>query len=348
MKMIYIHKNDSTVFANQDKFLVFNIKTDLDLTGWKAEFCLCNVKKKFDNITSKSFEVILSAKDTSKMYCGKPFGEVRLIDNKDNVKTVVNNIPFCITKDIIKNESQTVDLDIPESEEISISFSVFGGNGSSNYEVLDNKPSINGIELIGEKSLDDLGIQPKGDYALKSDIPDIPDVDLTNLATKDELEEGLETKQPKGDYALSSDIPDVSNLATKDEIPTYIAGENITIENGVISSAGGSVDLTGYIKNKEAMSGSIVIGNTSTAGNAIVVGTNLRATGRYSIAMGDDCTLSNTSGISVGKSNYLNGTSNIAIGSGITTNGGNSIAIGRGECKSTGGNSISIGTRAQA
>lgn len=45
-----------------------------------------------------------------------------------------------------------------------------------------------------------------------------PDIDLSNLATKDELQQGLETKQPKGNYASPNDIPDISNLATKDEL----------------------------------------------------------------------------------------------------------------------------------
>ena len=46
-----------------------------------------------------------------------------------------------------------------------------GGGGSSDYPDLNNKPSINNVELVGNKSLNDLGIQPKGNYALESDIP---------------------------------------------------------------------------------------------------------------------------------------------------------------------------------
>lgn len=64
--------------------------------------------------------------------------------------------------------------------------------------------------------------------------------DISNLATKTELTEGLATKQPTGNYALKSDIPDVSNFASKDELnskqDTLTAGENIAIENNVISA----------------------------------------------------------------------------------------------------------------
>lgn len=36
-----------------------------------------------------------------------------------------------------------------------------GGGGTTNYNVLSNKPQVNSVELVGDKSLDDLGIQKK-------------------------------------------------------------------------------------------------------------------------------------------------------------------------------------------
>ena len=54
-----------------------------------------------------------------------------------------------------------------------------GSGGTSNYNVLTNKPKINNVELNGNKSLNDLGIQPAGNYALESDIP-TKTSDLTN------------------------------------------------------------------------------------------------------------------------------------------------------------------------
>lgn len=44
--------------------------------------------------------------------------------------------------------------------------------GTKKYDELENKPQINNIELIGNKSLDELGIQEEGDY---------PDTRVTNL-----------------------------------------------------------------------------------------------------------------------------------------------------------------------
>ena len=76
---------------------------------------------------------------------------------------------------------------------------------------------------------EEVGAQPKGNYALKSEIPSVPvqsvngktgavqlsasDVGAASKAEverlSEEIAEQLEGKQPKGDYALKSDIPSV-------------------------------------------------------------------------------------------------------------------------------------------
>ena len=48
-----------------------------------------------------------------------------------------------------------------------------GGGGTSNYNALTNKPKINNVELNGNKTSSDLGLQPAGNYALESEIPDV-------------------------------------------------------------------------------------------------------------------------------------------------------------------------------
>ena len=54
--------------------------------------------------------------------------------------------------------------------------------GNTDYTDLSNKPQINNVELSGNKTLLELGIQPAGEYALKNEIPD-----TSQLATKTEL-----------------------------------------------------------------------------------------------------------------------------------------------------------------
>ena len=61
-----------------------------------------------------------------------------------------------------------------------------GSTGTTDYTQLENKPQINSVELTGNKTLDDLGIQAKGDY------------------------------QPVGDYATTADIPTKTSELTND------------------------------------------------------------------------------------------------------------------------------------
>lgn len=80
-----------------------------------------------------------------------------------------------------------------------------GGKGTDDYNELTNKPSINDITLEGNKTLDDLNIQTKGDYALKSEIPDISE--LSAEVDSNTREIGfLDTRVTKLEEAPSGDF----------------------------------------------------------------------------------------------------------------------------------------------
>lgn len=66
-----------------------------------------------------------------------------------------------------------------EGSTLTINSTGGGSGGTSDYTDLTNKPKINNVELKGNKSLNDLGIQPEGNYALESEIP-TKTSDLTN------------------------------------------------------------------------------------------------------------------------------------------------------------------------
>lgn len=79
-----------------------------------------------------------------------------------------------------------------------------GGGETTDYIDLLNKPKINNVELNDNKTLDELGIQPKGTY-----LTSVPSVYKTK-AENDAL------YQPIGDYAESSDIPTKTSQLTND------------------------------------------------------------------------------------------------------------------------------------
>jgi hypothetical protein len=195
MKPILIHKSDSTIFANVNKFLTFNLETDLDLTGWQAKFILGWVEKTIDDISSKSFEIILDSQDTKQLRLGKQYGTIILTDSNGNIKTVTNTIPFEVTTAVVENEYQEIDLTIPESSGVDIKLKVGA----------ETVTSVNGMTGDVNLTAQDVGALPVDTY-----IPSIDGLatkeELTPLATKQELQQGLDTKQPVGEYL--TEIPE--------------------------------------------------------------------------------------------------------------------------------------------
>lgn len=148
---IYIHRGDSTIFADSKKFLTFYIETGLNLTGWTAKFVLGCITKEITDISSKTFDVVLTAKDTNQLKYGDWHGAIVLTDNEGNIKTVANNILFTVTRDVVENESQIIDLTIPQTSGVDIKLRVGSSGGAVS--------SVNGMT---------------GDVVI--DIPEMPDL----------------------------------------------------------------------------------------------------------------------------------------------------------------------------
>lgn len=124
------------------------------------------------------------------------------------------------------------------------------GEGTSNYNDLENKPKINNVVLEGNLSLEELGIIIPDlknyvtedalntallEYAKKSDIPSIEGL-LSEVKAQ-------ELYQPKGNYALKSDIPDTSGLASKDELNEAISNQKFKTINGQEITGEGNIEI---------------------------------------------------------------------------------------------------------
>ena len=96
------------------------------------------------------------------------------------------------------------------------------GKGTSNYEELTNKPTINNVELIGNKTTSDLGIV----------IPEIPtnvsafNNDAGYLTQHQDISGKLDTSKVKSAYSTTSgDVYDVSYInSTIGDIETLLGG----------------------------------------------------------------------------------------------------------------------------
>lgn len=146
----------------------------------------------------------------------------------------------------------TANFSIEDDKPITATFKVFnetsGTGGTTDYNKLENKPLINNVTLENNISLEQLGIQPIGNYATKTELEnglatkqdvgvyltqetdpiymaDKPNIalkselpDTSNFVTNDDFQGQLNTKQPKGDYAFRSELPNLSNYATKTDL----------------------------------------------------------------------------------------------------------------------------------
>lgn len=75
-----------------------------------------------------------------------------------------------ISLDIAKNKN--ISLGLPQSTGIDLSVGS-GSGGTSNYEMLNNKPRINGVELVGNKSSEDILVQALMSEVTPQDIDKI-------------------------------------------------------------------------------------------------------------------------------------------------------------------------------
>lgn len=113
------------------------------------------------------------------------------------------------------------------------------GAGTTDYTELTNKPQIGGVELTGNKTLTDLGIQPAGDYLVETDLADyaktsdiptdyLTEADLTGYATTADLEGYVETGDLAG-YAQTSSLSAVATSGSYNDLtnkPTIITSYN--------------------------------------------------------------------------------------------------------------------------
>lgn len=112
--------------------------------------------------------------------------------------------------------------------------------GETNYNKLDNLPSINSIILTGNKTLEELGIQAAGDYAIKDEIIK----DASNINYEDNYGYGGKNVQDALDMAFATldDTPNYSylnnyvsyNTQSKTATQQNQARKNIGIPNSCV------------------------------------------------------------------------------------------------------------------
>jgi len=102
-----------------------------------------------------------------------------------------------------------------EGNTLTINSTGGGSGGTSNYNALTNKPKINNVELNGNKSLNDLGIQPVGNYLTEETDPTVPN------HVKNITQANIISWNNKSDF--SGNYNDLTNKPTIPVVPTNVS-----------------------------------------------------------------------------------------------------------------------------
>lgn len=174
--MIYVYKGDDTIFGGVQKIAI-DLRGVTMPEGYIIEAHLCGEVVAEVSMPTQTIAVVLSAEQTAKMACGLHYIRLVAYDTAGKRETFAS-IPLNVTTDASKTSgdyivpSITAGLNPASKTALGVvrigdgievgpdgTISVKGGGGgTSDYNDLENKPKIGGVELAGDKSADDLGL----------------------------------------------------------------------------------------------------------------------------------------------------------------------------------------------
>lgn len=140
------------------------------------------------------------------------------------------------------------------------------------YDSLQNKPQINNIELTGNKSLEDLGIQAAGDYATSEDVASavagkadksttLAGYGITDAYTKTEIDGKLgSVYKYKGSVANEAALPQDSQTIG-DVYNVEDTGANYAWNGTSWDKLSETIDLSSYATKEDLKAGSIAYTN---------------------------------------------------------------------------------------
>ena len=177
---------------------------------------------------------------------------VILVENQgdDGMKTVDHSKAF----KLVARSCETGGSSCSNIEVITVrldsTIQVGASSQTTDYNALENKPRINNIVLSGNKTLEDLNIQPKGDYVLRDELPEgggNAEVDLSGYLKEEDVNillQGYQLKE-EGKGLSTNDFTDkllerLNSLENYND--TSIIERLITLETWKAYLTGSSAD----------------------------------------------------------------------------------------------------------
>ena len=176
---------------------------------------------------------ILADIKNDNFYIQNGFNVIRIPYFVQMSSIVIKNL-FNVDIDI-KSDDENVYVEITKRDGTKKDAVVSGGGtgGTTDYKALINKPKINNVVLDENKTLDDLGIQPKGNYLEKENDPTVP------LHVKNIKETDINSWDNKSEF--SGSYNDLNN------VPTNIAKTNQNNNFSTSQTINGTLTINGNI-----------------------------------------------------------------------------------------------------
>lgn len=165
-------------------------------------------------------------------------------------------------------------------------FEELGFEGTKDYEVLENKPCIEGVELSGNKTLEELGIASKEELdktVFKVDtIIEKADLGIKETAIGEEIHLTDSADGKAVEYALYGKATQDGTPSPENPVDIVVAGESYNLFKNTATSQ--TISGVTYTVNEE--DGSVKANGTATADTILVMGKTLLDEGEYIVKGG--------------------------------------------------------------
>lgn len=208
----------------------------------------------------------------------------------------LNEIDNIDIKSVKENGVATITITNKKGEEEI--FNLYDAEGAiTNYEMLEKKPSINGVELVGNKTLEELNIQEKGDYLTseidplfsKSPSASITNQDIANWNNKSEFSgnyddlNGKPTIPTKTSELINDSgyINEHQDITGKQDV--LVSGETIKTINNQSLLGSGNITITSEsgTTDYDALDNRPSVNNVVLSGNKTLDELGIQAKGNY-------------------------------------------------------------------
>ncbi len=154
--MVTLYRGDDTTFKGVRRLRV-TVSSKTSLAGCSATFELCGVVKHIPDVSTGSFYLPLTGEDTARMPVGVHTATLRVYDEESRRRTVDDAIRVRVT--------ERIDAAYSGDEEICVSLGAM-----VEWRNVQNRPSINGVVLDGDKTTKDLNIRG----VVQANLVDLP------------------------------------------------------------------------------------------------------------------------------------------------------------------------------